>query len=165
MPVVAADEEKDGIGVWLAFYTGMRRGEVHRCSWRDINWSTGRVVARRTKTGRRRVIPLASDLRGRLESVPEGRRKGRIVPWPAEKALWTYEAIRLLERLAVRCPDLGPELWGWNVFRHTFGTLLAQEGVSLDKISAWMGNSPAIARRHYVQFVPRGQADEEIEKL
>jgi hypothetical protein len=42
---------------------------------------------------------------------------------------------------------------------------LAQAGVSLDKISAWMGNTPAVCRNHYAQFVPRDQRDEEIDRL
>jgi hypothetical protein len=37
--------------------------------------------------------------------------------------------------------------------------------VSLDKISAWMGNSPEICRRHYAQFVPRDHRDEEVDRL
>lgn len=54
---------------------------------------------------------------------------------------------------------------GWNAWRHTFGSLLAQGGVSLDKISAWMGNTPEVCRRHYAQFIPRDRRDEEIDKL
>lgn len=54
---------------------------------------------------------------------------------------------------------------GWNPFRHTFGSLLAQAGVSLDKISAWMGNTPEVCRRHYAQFIPRDRRDNEIDKL
>ena len=33
------------------------------------------------------------------------------------------------------------------------------------QISAWMGNSPEICRRHYAEFVPRDSHDEDIEKL
>jgi hypothetical protein len=54
---------------------------------------------------------------------------------------------------------------GWNAFRHTFGSLLAQSGVSLDKICSWMGNTPEVCKRHYAQFVPRGGHDEDIDKL
>jgi integrase len=54
---------------------------------------------------------------------------------------------------------------GWNAFRHTFGSLLAQGGVSLDKISSWMGNTPEVCRRHYAQFIPRDRRDDEIDKL
>ena len=45
--------------------------------------------------------------------------------------------------------------WSALDFRHTFGSQLAQKGVSLYKISALMGNSPEICRRHYAALVPQ----------
>jgi len=39
--------------------------------------------------------------------------------------------------------------WGCLDYRHTFGSQLAQKGVSLYKISQLMGNSAEICRRHY----------------
>lgn len=56
------------------------------------------------------------------------------------------------------------ERLGWNAWRHTFATLRAQAGVSLDKISSWMGNSYDICRRHYAQFMPRDRVEEDIDK-
>jgi len=38
--------------------------------------------------------------------------------------------------------------------RHTFGSQLAMKGESLYKISALMGNSPEICRRHYAVLLP-----------
>jgi hypothetical protein len=53
---------------------------------------------------------------------------------------------------------------GWNAWRHTFATLRAQAGVTLDKISNWMGNSYAMCKKHYTQFMPRGEYEEDIDK-
>ena len=44
-------------------------------------------------------------------------------------------------------------------FRHTFGTQLAMKGESLYQISALMGNSPEICRRHYAALVPEALTD------
>jgi integrase len=44
--------------------------------------------------------------------------------------------------------------WTCLDFRHTFGSMLAQRGISLYKISAMMGNSPEICRRHYAALIP-----------
>ncbi|HAI10435.1 MAG TPA: hypothetical protein DCM28_01940, partial [Phycisphaerales bacterium] len=56
--------------------------------------------------------------------------------------------------------------WSSLDFRHTFGSQLAQNGVSLYKISQLMGNSPEICRRHYAALVPEAMADEvEFEKI
>jgi site-specific recombinase XerD len=45
-------------------------------------------------------------------------------------------------------------------FRHTFGSQLAQKGLSLYKISALMGNSEKVCREHYAALaVEEMQAD------
>lgn len=53
---------------------------------------------------------------------------------------------------------------GWNAFRHTFATLRAQAGVSLDKISSWMGNTYSVCKTHYAQFMPRDSHDDDIDR-
>ncbi|NVN98437.1 MAG: site-specific integrase, partial [Geobacteraceae bacterium] len=49
----------------------------------------------------------------------------------------------------------------WNCldFRHTFGSKLAMKGESLYKISALMGNSPEICRRHYAALIPEAMIE------
>src|SRR5207245_2484659 len=42
----------------------------------------------------------------------------------------------------------------FNLFRHTFGSRLAEAGVSFGVIARIMGNSAAIAERHYIRFSP-----------
>jgi ribosomal protein L40E len=44
--------------------------------------------------------------------------------------------------------------WACLDFRHTFGSQLAMKGENLYKISAIMGNSPEICRRHYAALAP-----------
>lgn len=53
---------------------------------------------------------------------------------------------------------------GWNAWRHTFATLRAQAGVTLDKIADWMGNTLTVCKKHYTQFMPRGAHEEDIDK-
>jgi integrase len=49
--------------------------------------------------------------------------------------------------------------WTCLDFRHTFGSQLAMKGGSLYKISALMGNSPEICRRHYAALIPETMTD------
>ncbi len=80
--------------------------------------------------------------------------------YPAQKAEYEKRKRKKVEKLQSHLERIG-----WNSFRHTFGSLLAQSGVSLDKISAWMGNTPEVCRRHYAQFIPRDRRDGEIDKI
>lgn len=50
--------------------------------------------------------------------------------------------------------------WSCADYRHTFGSHLAMKGVSLYKISALMGNSPEICRRHYAALLPQEMREE-----
>ena len=49
--------------------------------------------------------------------------------------------------------------WTCLDYRHTFGSQLASKGESLFKISALMGNSPEICRRHYAALIPETLTD------
>lgn len=152
------------IAVWLAFFTGARLSEIARLEWRDVLLSPGRVVIRKSKTGKRRSVPLHERLRDRLNCEKQSPR-GHIVPWPEEEERMRYASTLLLREIRERAPHITPDRVRWNAFRHTWATLLAQAGVSLDKISAWMGNSPDICRRHYAEFVPRDERDKDIDRL
>lgn len=231
-------DRPDWIAIPIALYAGCRRGEVFRLKWEDIDFEVRRLVVRKSKTGKRRVTPLARELVAILEKAKKDR--GLVVPNVAGET-WQNQADRLVERVreclsrpaspnlvglsleaigkrrfcmtegalteaietagkrlselektlesldrespkaraAVyelaclqRCPGgacdggewIPAERIGWNAFRHTFATLRAQAGVTLDKISSWMGNTPDVCRRHYAQFQPRNVHDDEIDK-
>ncbi|MDR1612039.1 MAG: hypothetical protein LBT97_04555, partial [Planctomycetota bacterium] len=177
--VAAAIGLPRGLAIPVAFFAGMRREEIARMQWIDILHAEGRIVVPKTKTGRRRILPLASELQALLAGIPESARRGFVVDYSRESEAWVAEANALIE--AIRCrlsrpleckPDGTPagtsrkksfamtgadlarpapehcpamaadglpwipaERIRWNAFRHTFGSLLAQAGVSLDKIS------------------------------
>lgn len=175
----------DWLAVPIAFFTGMRKEEIARMRWADIHFFEGRIAVPVTKTKESRLLPLSSQLRELLEEVPEGKRQGYVVDIPKG-----VERIFRMENLhrKIRKMNAGVGRWkkdadknksdaergrepipeariGWNAWRHTFGSLLAQSGVGLDKISSWMGNTPEVCRRHYAQFVPRDRHDDDIDKL
>ncbi len=50
-------------------------------------------------------------------------------------------------------------IWSCTDFRHTFGSHLAMKGESRYKISALMGNSPEVCRKHYAALLPESPAD------
>ena len=160
--LTAADGDAEALAVWLGFYSGMRRGEIHRAKWSDVGRDT--VIVPVSKTGRRRVLPLAAELRDRLEPM-RPRHDGRIVPWPEPFSAWPAASQRLLDRLRLKCETVPATHVRWNAWRHTFGSLLAQEGVSIDKIASWLGNSPQVCKRHYAEFTPRDRHDDQIDRL
>jgi len=54
----------------MALYTGMRRGELLRLQWRDIDFKRGFIHIRNPKGGKSQTIPLNDKARRVLESHP-----------------------------------------------------------------------------------------------
>ena len=137
--------------------------------WSDIRWEQDRIVIPVTKTKMSRTIDMSSKLRGMLMLVPEKERVGFVVPdvkgAPSRRDRM-QTLIRFLRKVAVaESSPVPPERIGWNAWRHTFATLLVQEGESLDVVSTLMGNTPGVCRRHYAQFMPRDKRLSAIDKL
>lgn len=172
----AADRLSDGIAIWIAVYAGLRRAEIARLEWSDI--TPAYITVRKSKTGRKRQVPLSSQLLERLEREPKTGTK--VVNWPEA---WFNRARNAMEERLPReiarhdgddskrvemirtLHQRHPEKFGWNIFRHTFASRLAQAGRPLDLIAAWLGDSPSVCRDHYTRFVPQNRRDDRIDDV
>ena len=92
--LAAADKERDGVAVWVAFLAGLRREEIMRLQWDDVNLNRGLLIARATKTHTERTVPLNHRLRSKFEAVPERQRRGAVVPWQQDGDTAACAAIR-----------------------------------------------------------------------
>ena len=161
----AADKFKDGIAVWIAIYAGLRRSEIARLKWSDITEICINIT--KSKTGKKRQVPLPAVLANRLKKVP--RSGPRVVPWPEAFNGWLIAAKRLiteyLPRHLEKLYEKHPEKFGWNPFRHTFASRHAQAGQPLDLIAGWLGDSPTVCREHYARYVPANMRDTRIDLI
>ena len=105
------------------------------------------------KTKRDRVVPVSPKLAETLRQLKPG--KG---PWlfPSPTGC-RWDPDNLSRHWRALMDAAGLEV-NFLMLRHTFGSRLAMKGVSLLKISKLMGNSPAIAQRHYINLVPEEMA-------
>ena len=109
------------------------------------------------KTKRNRAVPISSDLRQYLDGYKPTPSIGSWYFPSPEGKYWDPDNFSANLRAANREAGL---TWGCLHYRHTFGSQLAQKGVSLYKISQLMGNSPDICRRHYAALTPEVMTDE-----
>lgn len=133
---------------------GLRRGEAVWLHRGDIDLASGAIRIRakhdrawQPKTKRNRSVPISPRLRTVLESewTPGD-------PWafPAPRGgRWDGTNLHRAWRNLIRRHG-----WNWTFLdlRHTFATLMVSRNVSLAKVSALMGNSPEICRRHYAHI-------------
>jgi integrase len=116
------------------------------------------------KTKINRVVPISTALYGflkdyrprRSNTTVGGEFRGWYFPSP-EGTWWDPDNFSACLRKANLAAGL---TWRCLDFRHTFGSQLAQKGVSLYKIATLMGNSPEICRRHYAALIPEALTEE-----
>jgi integrase len=150
-------------------YAGLRREELLWLTVDDVKISTrdGGLIQVRAKTIHgeswqpktkvNRAVPISRTLREYLAKyTPRPSDAGWFFPSP-DGTRWDPDNFSADLRQANA--DTGLR-WACLDYRHTFGSQLAQKGVSLYQISALMGNSPEICRRHYAALVPEAMEAE-----
>ncbi|MFA6132774.1 MAG: tyrosine-type recombinase/integrase [Phycisphaerae bacterium] len=163
-----ADFPQIQVMVAMYIYAGLRREEAMWLNTADIDFNAGehgmiRVQAKtvngrfwQPKTKRNRAVPISTTLRKYLEAyTPRATEENWYFPSP--RGRW-WDPDNFSQDLARLNQAAGLE-WACLDFRHTFGSLLAQRGKSLYHVSALMGNSPEICRKHYAALIPEAMAD------
>lgn len=158
--------------VAVGLYAGLRLGEILHLRWEDVDFqSNGGVLHVRVtdeftpkdKEGRR--IPLHSKLRKILEANKRKawEKKGFLFLTAGGQIFDNRNLLRELELAAERAGVL--DGCNFTLLRHTFASWLTMKGVSLHKISKFLGHSSvSTTEKHYAGLVPESlHAD--IEKL
>ena len=144
---IAAASPRMGLILTLARFGGLRSpSEVAEITWDDIDWDNKRVTVRSPKTIRQgkpsRVIPLFSQLASNLTRFE--RTDGLIVP--DAKRNNSQELKRLLTKLDI-------PIWKrlFQNLRASCETDLIKAGHPAHVVAYWMGHTPAVAMKHYLQ--------------
>jgi integrase len=138
----------------LSRYGGLRCPSEHLgLRWGDVDWERSRITVRSPKTehhqgGDRRQVPIFPELRPHLEAVWDQAEPGAeyvITRYRNTNANLRTQLLRIIDRAGV---EPWPKLF--HNLRATRETELA-ETYPLHVVCAWIGNSQAIAARHYLQ--------------
>jgi integrase len=148
-------------------YTGLRRGEVLRLRWADVEFASGHLVARSRKQSRRaaetvRRVDLHPELARVLQEWREHRPRGQYVVCEpagtgpldldlANRAFWQPL------RGTAWCLS-SKRNWfkvGFHTYRHSFASNLAARGVDQRVIDEFMGHQTEGMRKRYRHLFPR----------
>ena len=130
----------------LALFTGMRRGEMFRLRWEDVDFSTGFLNIRNPKGGVDQKIPMSSNTRKFLKSHPKTKSPFVFPGNKGEQRVSTPHGVKRIKK-AAGLPDDFRELHG---LRHTFASMLASSGqVDLHFIQRLLTHkSPQMTQRY-----------------
>lgn len=127
--------------VVLSAFAGLRPAEVQRLEWRDVNFATGIVSVRasKSKTKRRRTVPMSPNLVAWLR--PLAKDAGKVVA---------------LADLTIRQKRLKPARekaklvrWPHDCLRHSAATYLLQREGDAARVALWLGHTQEVLHEHY----------------
>jgi integrase len=162
-----AEDQQDAEIIRVAAYAGLRQGELLALRWRDIDFAGSALTIARamsagvessTKSGRVRRVPLADQPAAALD------RTSRRDHFTSPHDLVFCNALgRPLDGSALRRryrraqAAAGVRALRFHDLRHTFGSLLAAQGVDVVAIQKAMGHSALTTTSRYLHARPASE--------
>ncbi len=143
----------------LALHTGLRRNELWRLRWRDVNFQAGLLTVREAKNGQARHIPLNMVAEKALLTLSRQGAGEYVLPGPPERTPRTWD--RWFER-CVRAAGIAD--FRYHDLRHTFASRLVMAGVPLRTVAELLGHRTLSVVMRYAHLSP-GHLREAVERL
>ncbi len=163
----ALDDDEKKFILYCGFDAGLRRGEIveARINWFDLK--AGLLHVRRSPTfepkdKEERTIPLTTRFHRFLKKFLKGRSAEEWVLRPEvekrkHRYRWDFRRPYTDFMTALNLRWVTP-----HIMRHSFASNLATAGVSIFKISEWLGDDVRVVQRTYAKLAP---ADGDIQVL
>jgi integrase len=129
--------------IQFAAFTGMRRSEVLKVIWRDLDEANGLLTIRDTKNGEDRTIPLTEVALRVLESLP--RASDRIFPI-------TENAFRMAWQKLLKRTDI--EDLHFHDLRHEAISRFFEMGLSVPEVQLISGHKTVTMLSRYTHMKP-----------
>ena len=133
----------------LCRLAGLRRGEALAMKWSLIDWEKRRITIIAQKTGRRRVIPIDSELMALLALARDDQ-------WRDDHVVSMHDVARnaLIDRLHKICEKAGLAKWAdaFQVLRRNCETDWAQKYPQY-AVSDWIGHDIRVSGKYYLQIL------------
>lgn len=148
--------------VFVSLFTGLRRGELTKLKWTDVNLETGLITVHgpNTKNKKTRHIPLHSEAVEILKKWQEQiGSTGFVFSQTEDKQMQNVNTSWGNIRKAAGIDD-----FRWHDLRHDFASKLVMESVDLNTVRELMGHSDIRMTLRYAHLAPEHKA-EAINKL
>ncbi len=149
-----ATARKFGREAWYAtaLFCGLRKGELKRLDWSDVDFDKGEIQLRLTKAKQRQTVAMPSSLKGILLSH-RARQGNPIVGkvWPTTVTDRTRK--RDFERASISLADESGRVVDLHAMRKTLCTRLARSGVPQQIAQRVMRHSDyKVTQSHYLDI-------------
>lgn len=136
--------------ILVAIHSGLRAGEQRDLLWADVRFNENLLVVRHSKNKSFRAVPMSKTLVETLKSIPRTLASPFVFTMRKDEQYERFNSTSW--RKAVRLAGIAPIRW--HDLRHTFGSRLAQAGVSLTTIKELMGHKTIQVTMRYAHLSP-----------
>jgi hypothetical protein len=148
-----------------AILTGCRWGELRNLLVSDFSASSRTILIRHTKGGKDRQVPLTDEGYTFFNELSVRRKQSELLFLRKDNTAWGAQDQKRPIKLACEKAGIEPAI-GFHILRHTYGSILAQQGVPMAVISKAMGHSDSrMTERNYAHIGPSYVADTIRKKL
>lgn len=134
----------------VALHTGMRRGEIFRLRWSDIDFQNGLITVKKSKSGKPRSIPMDETIANVLRQLPTRFNGGLVFP-----SMLTGEELTDINGLfPMYCKRAGIENVHFHDLRHTFASHLVMSGVDIRTVQELLGHATLNMTMRYAHLAP-----------
>jgi len=158
--LMAALEGQDWLKsvVVMAIHTGMRRGEIFKLRWFDVDFSRGLIHVRDTKTAKDRDVPMSGAVREMLERQP--KTSGHVFPSPKTGG----QLVDIKRPFGLACDAAKIKDLRFHDLRHTAATRMADAGINVVVIAEILGHGDIRTTKRYAHAMEEAKR-EAMEKL
>ena len=134
-----------------ALHTGMRKGEILKLIWPDVDFKNRIITVQDSKSGKKRMIPMDNTLYESLRTLPTRFKRGYVFPSPVKEGQPRFgvqrqfgSAVKKAEIENIRFHDL----------RHTFASHLIMAGVDVMTVKELLGHASLTMTMRYTHLAP-----------
>jgi integrase len=137
--------------ILLALHTGMRRGEIFRLKWSDVDFRSGNIIVTLSKNGECRKIPMNETADNVLRELKK-EAASEFVFRNRYNENEPPKDIKTAFNNAVK--KAGIENFRFHDLRHTFASHLVMNGVDLKTVQEFLGHKTFIMTLRYSHLSP-----------
>ncbi len=137
---------------WIPFaaigaFAGCRGAEIHRLDWKDIDLEERHITVEssKSKTGKRRVVPISDNLLAYL--APYAQESGWVCPHYSHDSTLAQEFGKAWDAAGIAVKKIN------NGFRHSYASYRIEEVKSLPQVAWEMNTSERKLRDNYLELV------------
>jgi integrase len=137
--------------ILTALHTGMRRSELLKLQWSDIDLANRVITVEQAKSGKKRTIPIDDTLFKTLQVLPSRFKKGWVFPSPKHDGNRCYDFKSRIDR-AFRAAGLTDVTL--HSLRHSFASHLVMAGTDIKTVQELLGHSSLAMTQRYSHLAP-----------